>query len=331
MGSSVLTVFTDTDADPAALEGVRVAVLGYGNLGRPVALNLRDSGVDVLVGNRDDAFRRHATDDGFPAVPLADAAATADLVVLALPDEVVPEVYADAIAPGLRPGGALAVASGYPLAFGLLTPPPTTDVLMVAPRMLGEEIRRAYVDGTGFVAYVSVEQDASGQGQRRLLALARALGALRRGAIGLSAREEATLDLFVEQSVGPFLGTAFQLAFEVGVEAGLPPEVLVCELYMSGEMSRTIAAMAEQGFYRSVNGHGLVATFGGYLGTLEVDREAMLAHFRARMAEIREGEFARRLQKEQADGYPTVRLIEEFTAGGAAMTDAERELRRRLP
>ena len=322
--------YREADADPAVLQGTCVAVLGYGNLGRSMALNLRDSGLDVVVGNIDDDYRLRAAADGFEVLDLADAVAAAGLAYLLLPDEVIPERFAADVLPGLGPGTALAFASGYVLAYGLITVPDFVDVLMLAPRMLGEEVRRAYLDGTGFFGYVSVEQDASGAAAPRLLALAHAAGCLRRGAMPLAARWEALLDLLVEQTVGPYLGTAIQMAFMMGVGAGLPAEAMVLELYMSGEMSRVFQAFAETGFMESVGGHGAVAQYGGFLRTLEVDREGMHRMFGAVLEDIRSGGFARRFQEEHAAGHPTLEAINAVKASGSLMTDAERRVRAAL-
>jgi ketol-acid reductoisomerase len=218
-------------------------------------------------------------------------------------------------------------ASGYALAYGLVEAPALADVLLLAPRMLGDEVRGCYLDGTGFLSYVSVEQDASGQANERLLALALAAGSLRRGALRLSARQEATLDLLVEQGVGPYLGAAFQLAFAVGTEAGLPPEALVCELYMSGEMERVIRTMARVGFLESVRSHGLVAAYGGLWGMETIDLEGMERHFRAVLEHIDSGAFARRLQTEEAEGYPTLARLETVLDGDNPISAAERRVR----
>ena len=319
-----------SDGDPAALAGSEIAVLGYGNLGRSVALNLRDGGLSVRVGNIDDDYRQRAADDGFEVLDLPDAVAGADVVYLLLPDEVIPAVFRDELEPRLAPGTAVCFASGYVLAFGLVKPRADLDVLLLAPRMLGEEVRRSYLDGSGFLSYVSVEQDSTGRGRERLLALTAAIGSLQRGALGLTAEQEATLDLFIEQSVGPYLGNAFQLAFRLGVEAGLPPEALVCELYMSGEMSRTISTMATAGFFESVRWHGLVAMYGGFLGTMGLDGEGMERHFREVLEQIRTGGFARKLQEEEAQGYPVLDLIDAVTAADNPLTDAERRVRAQL-
>lgn len=319
--------YREKDADPAALSGLTVTVLGYGNLGRSVAENLRDSGVAVVVGNRHDEYRRVAESDGFRTLDVGDATAAADLCYVLLPDEVIPECFRTEIGRSLRPGAAVCFASGYVLAYGLVEPPRELDVLLLAPRMLGEEVRRRYEASDGYWSYLSVEQDATGQGWGRLLGLAAAIGALRRGALELRAQQEALLDLFVEQSVGAVLGMALMLGFEVGVAAGLPPEAMVVELYQSGEMARTFQTFADQGFLASVGGHGLTASFGGFLSTLAIDRDAMERHFRQTLAGIQHGDFAARFQQEQENGYPTLTAIRAITADDNPMTLAERRVR----
>jgi ketol-acid reductoisomerase len=318
------------DADPHALDAHRVAVVGYGNLGAALAANLRDAGLDVTVGNVDDGYRPAAVAAGFPTTGIAEAVAGADLALVLLPDEVIPEAFAADVGPNLRPGAAVAFASGYCLAYGLVEPPPGVDVLLFAPRMLGEEVRRAAAGGEGFFSYLSVERDATGKGPHRLLALAAAAGSLQRGAMQLGARDEALLDLLVEQTVGPYLGTAIQLAFAAATDAGLPPEAMVLELYQSGEMSRTFAAFAEHGFYRSVNAHGATATFGGFLRTLELDREAMARHFAAVVDDIAGGGFAQRFQAEAAAGYPALSAVAAMTTGQDPMSQAEARVRAAL-
>jgi ketol-acid reductoisomerase len=318
------------DADPHALDDHRIAVVGYGNLGAPIAANLRDAGLRVTVGNVDDDYRRAAQAAGFATTGIGDATALADLIFVLLPDEVIPDVFRSTVAPELRPGSAVAFASGYCLAYGLIEPPAGVDVLLFAPRMLGEEVRRAAVSGEGFFSYVSVERDATGKALHRLLALAAAAGSLQRGAMQLSAGHEALLDLLVEQTVGPYVGTAIQLAFTAGTDAGLPAEALVLELYLSGEMARTFGAFAEHGFYPSVTAHGATATFGGFIRTLEVDRAAMARHFAAVAADIAEGGFAERFQAEAAAGYPTLSAVATMTAGNDPMSQAEARVRAAL-
>jgi len=188
-------IYRERDADPADLADQRVVVVGYGNQGRSWALNLRDSGLDVTVCVRRDATRDAAEADGFAAAD-PEKANGADVLCLLVPDDVIPTLP---LAP--RPDALVVVASGYTLAFGRLDP--SCDTSMVAPRMLGPEVRRCYTDGTGFITAVGVHRDVTGTALARTLALAHALGGLRQGAIALTPHQEAVLDLAVEQALAP--------------------------------------------------------------------------------------------------------------------------------
>jgi ketol-acid reductoisomerase len=329
-GTGHARFFTQRDADPRVLDGHRVAVVGYGTLGRSVALNLRDSGVPVVVGNIADGYSEQAVAEGFTPLGLGDAAAQADEVFVLLPDEVIPGAFGLQVAPRLRAGAAVCFASGYVLANALVTPPPGVDVLLMAPRMAGALVRQRYLSGEGFFSCVSAETDATGRAWPRLLALAAAAGSLRRGAIELPAAQEALLDLLIEQTFGVYLGLGVQLAFRVGVEAGLPPEALVLELYMSGEMAQTIEAFAADGFFGSLRHHGLTALYGGFIRTGEVDNQGMERLYRTIADDIRDGGFAERFQREMADGYPTVTAIRELIDGDNPISAAERRVRAAL-
>jgi len=327
-GARALRVYrAPADAAPGVLAGEAVAVLGYGNLGRSAARNLRDSGVKVRIGNRDDAHADRALADGFEVVPLTVAAAD-DIVYVLLPDEVIPEAFARDVAPALRPGSAVAFGSGYGLAFGLVRPPETVDVLLVAPRMAGGAARARYLAGEGFWACVGIEADRSGRAHVRMLGLAGALGALRTGAIETTAATEAALDLFVEQTVGPLLGAALMSAFEVGRAAGIPPEALVLELYMSGEMEAVFQGFRTRGLFQASVDHGPTALFGGITRTLELDREELITRFGRVLEDITTGAFARRFQQEASGGYPMLGAAREFMRGGSSITEAESRLRK---
>ena len=320
-------VYGAADAPAGGLAGESVGVLGYGYMGRTAALNLRDSGAKVQVGNRDDEYAAGAHADGFEVVPLATAA-TSDVVFILLPDEVIPSVFATDIAPSLRNASALAFASGYSVAFGLVAPPDFVDVLLVAPRMAGETARARFLEGRGFWACVGVEADRSGRAHHRMLALADGLGALRAGAIEIGAKLEATLDLFVEQTLGAVLGQALMTAFDVGCEAGVPAEALVLEMYMSGEMETVFDSFRRTGFFRASESHGSTAIFGGITRTLEMDHAAMAASFRSVLADIQSGAFAQRFQNEARSGYPMLGLARDIIRRDCPMTAAEQHVRR---
>jgi ketol-acid reductoisomerase len=322
-----LKVYRVGDAPPDALAAQSVAVLGYGYLGRSAALNLRDSGIKIRIGNRQDEYAAQASADGFDVVPL-DVAASDDVVCVFLPDEVIPEVFARDVVPSLCPGSAVVFASGYSLAFGFAHPPDTVDVILLAPRMAGVAARRRYVAGKGFWACVGVEADRSGRARQRMLGLAEALGALRAGALEMSAATEATLDLFVEQTLGPLIGAAIMAAFEVGREAGIAPEALVLEMYMSGEMEAVFRGFREAGFFRASEDHGPTAVYGGMTRVLELDQEAMAARFRAVLEDIKSGAFARRFQEEAGNGYPVLDMARAMMHGTSPISEAEKALRR---
>jgi ketol-acid reductoisomerase len=263
-------------------------------------------------------------------VDIEDAVARADEVFVLLSDSVIPGCFAERIAPRLRAGSAICFASGYALAYKLITPPAGVDVLMIAPRMSGAGVRECHQSKTGFVSYVSVEVDATGRARDRLLALAHGFGALRGAAVEVTAEREALVDLLVEQTFGVYLGLAMQTAFHSGVEAGIAPEVMALELYMSGEMARTMQDFADRGFFASLTNHGLTALYGGFLRTSEVDIAAMQGMFRAAIEDIRNGGFAEKFQREQADGMPTITAIRELIKGDDPMSRAEQSVRAAL-
>jgi len=319
-------VYRAADAAEGALDGESVAVLGYGHLGRTAALNLRDSGAKVRVGNRDDEYAKQACAEGFEVVPIA-VAASDDVIFVLLPDEVIPTVFGSEIATALKPGSAIAFGSGYSLAFGLIHPPETVDVLLVAPRMAGTTARARYLAGQGFWACIGVEVDRSGRAQQRMLGLAAGLGILRTGAVQMSARMEAELDLFVEQTVGAVFGMAIMTAFDVARESGVPAEALVLEMYMSGEMETVFQSFRENGFFRAAEDHGPTAVFGGITRTMAMDKAAITANFRKILKDIQNGGFAQRFQEEAGNGYPMLEFARGMMHGPSPITDGENRIR----
>jgi ketol-acid reductoisomerase len=309
---TVATVYYDEDASLEPLRGRTVAVIGYGNQGRAQALNLRDSDVDVLVGNRGDEYAEQARADGFAPSPIAEAARRADVLLLLLPDELQPEIYASSIGPHLRPGSALGFAHGYNVAFGLIAPPAEVDVLLVAPRMIGAGVRERYLSGEGFPSFVGVHQDATGHAKQRMLAIARAIGSTRAGCLETSFQDEATLDLFTEQAFGPAFGAAMRAALETLVEAGYPPEAVVLELYLSGELSTSLAKAAELGMIAQWELHSHTSQYGTMTRSARFADLDLKGRMREILGEIRSGAFAREWQAEQAAGLPLYRQAKEM-------------------
>lgn len=323
-----MRVFGEADGDVAVLRGRTVAVIGYGNQGRAQALNLRDSGVDrIIVGTAADETWTQAGADGFPVSGVSEAARAADVLLLLVPDEALPDVYPEEIAPGLRPGDSLVFASGYNLAFGGVSPPRDVDVLLLAPRMIGRQMRELFRQGRGFYSYVSVEQDATGRAWPTLLGLAKGIGTLRAGAFELSARDEAVLDLFHEQGFGSLVGVTIALMLEIGVQAGLPPEALVLDLYLSGETAQTFQAMADLGFFEQSQLHSRTSQFGGMMRSIALDREPIRQHLLRIMEEVRSGAFALQWSAEREAGYENFERLLSLARAANPFTPIERRVR----
>jgi ketol-acid reductoisomerase len=337
-----LPAFGEGDGDLRQLAGRTVAFIGYGNQGRAQALNLRDSlrraqpsrGVsDILVGTlRDDSWAQ-AEADGFPVRSITEAAQAADVLLLLIPDEELPEAFRSQIAPHLRRNNALVFASGYNLAFGGLVPPSNVDVLMLAPRMIGRQMRHLFEEGKGFYSYLSVEQDASGHAWPTLLALAKGIGTLSAsggGAFELSARDEAILDLYHEQGFGSLLGTTLYLMLEVGIQAGLPPEALVLDLYLSGEIAQTFHAMADLGFFEQSRLHSRTSQYGGMMRSLALDREPIRQHLLRIIEEVRSGIFARQWAAEREAGSENFERLRALAGSANPFSPIEERIRAAL-
>lgn len=307
-------IYRDQDADLDVLRGQRIAVLGYGNQGSAQAQNLRDSGLDVIVGNVDDGYRDAALAAGFTVLPIADAAARADALFLLTPDEVMPEVYARDVAPHLRPGMLLDFAHGYNVGFGLIVPPESVDVVMIAPRMIGAGVRDSYLSGEGFPSFVGVHRDATGRARARMLALAKAVGSTRAGCLEMSFVDEATLDLFTEQAFGPAFGRVMMTAIDTLVEAGYPPEAVLMELYLSGELAYSFLKMREMGALRQHELHSHTSQYGTITRSLRYfDLDPLLkAKMRESLDEIRSGAFAREWSTDREGKLEIIRQAREM-------------------
>ena len=299
-----MRVLHDGDADPTVLRGKTVALIGYGNQGRAQALNLRDSGIDVLIGSIRDGGAAQAEADGFTVVSIAEATRRADAAALLIPDEVQRDVYHAEVAPYLRSGQVLDFAHGYNMHFGLIRPPAFVDVIMVAPRMLGVNVRRSFEQGRGVPAYVAVAQDASGRARATALAWAKAIGATRAGVLETTFAEETELDLFTEQGVWPIIIRDLLLSYEVLVEAGFPPEMVALELYGSGEAGEIFRQMARLGIIGQMRLHSHTSQYGTLSRGPRMLPDDARDRLRAALAEIRSGRFAEEWSREQASDYP---------------------------
>lgn len=262
----MVTMYYDKDCNLKMLENKTVAVIGYGSQGHAHALNLKDSGVRVLVGLRDDSPRKsEAEKAGFKVLSAADASAAADIVIMLTPDEVTPEIYNASVKATMKKGKILAFAHGYNIHFNQIALPPNVDVIMIAPKGPGHTVRSQFLEGRGVPSLVCIAQDASGQARDFALAYACAIGSGRAGILESTFKEETETDLFGEQAV--LCGGVAELmkaGFDTLVEAGYSPEMayfecvhemkLIVDLINSGGvafMRYSISNTAEYGDYAS--------------------------------------------------------------------------------
>jgi ketol-acid reductoisomerase len=294
-------MYYDADADPAALEGQTVAVIGYGSQGHAHALNLRDSGVNVLVGLADGSKSRSVAESaGFRVETVADAVRAADVIMIAVPDTIQKHVYDAEIAPNLRPGHLLMFAHGFNIRFGRIVPPDFVDVGMVAPKGPGHLVRSVYEQGGGVPALFAVEQDASGTGRARVLAYARGLGNTRAGVLETTFKEETETDLFGEQALlCGGVSALIKAAFETLVEAGYQPELAYFETMHELKLIVDLMYRGGLNFMRfSVSD---TAEYGDYVSGPRV-AEGVKATMQDVLADIQSGAFAARWVAEQEGG-----------------------------
>ena len=297
-----MELLRDADIDPAPLADKRVAILGYGNQGRAQSLNLKDSGIDVVVGLRGGSGSTlEAEAAGLETALVDDAVGSADVVMMLAPDEIHAALYRE-IEPHLRQGAALGFSHGLSVRFGFVEPRGDLDVFMVAPKGPGTALRSLYREGKGMIALWAVERDATGHARGIALAYGRAIGCARAGLIASSFAEEAEADLFNEQAV--VWGGVPELliaGFGTLVAGGIAPEVayLECvgELHLIAELieARGIAGMKEV--------ISNTAELGALLGGKRIVDETVRRRMAEVLAEVRAGRFAEELKKEEASGY----------------------------
>lgn len=326
---TTLNVYRDTDADLSYLDGKRVVVIGYGNQGRSQALNLRDSGVDVIVASISDKSMEKAKADGFPTIPIQGCGKAGDILMMLVPDEVQQQVYAEELASDMGPGKVLCFGHGYNFHFGYIAPPPEVDVVLLAPRMIGAVVRTSFEAGKGAPAYVSVGQNGSGEAQEIVLALAKGIGATRVGAIELSFEQETLVDLFMEQTLMPIFTRAMTWAYDILTEAGIDPGVVTLEMYGSGEMAEVFQACAKVGFWRQLQFHSRTAQFGELSHKDRVLPESVRDTMAKTLEKIRNGAFAKEWADDAEAGFPRYNALIEETRRHP-INEAEQEIARRV-
>jgi ketol-acid reductoisomerase len=302
-------LYYDQDADLGILRDKTIAVIGYGSQGHAHALNLHDSGLEVVVGLREGSSSwKKVEEEGLRAAPISRAAQEADLIMMLIPDQHHREVYYRDIEPGLQEGKALFFAHGFNIHYGQVVPPPEVDVVMVAPKGPGHMVRRTYTEGSGVPALLAVFQDYSGRAQDIGLAYAKGLGATRAGVIATTFAEETETDLFGEQCV--LCGGVSELiraGFDTLVEAGYQPEIAYFECLH--ELKLIVDLIYEGGISFMRYSVSDTAEYGDVTRGRRIINAATREEMRRILEEVRSGEFAREWILENQAGRPVMRAL----------------------
>jgi ketol-acid reductoisomerase len=302
-----MRVYLDADADLALIRAKRVAILGYGNQGRAQALNLADSGVEIVVAlPRASQRRAGAQADGFEVLTAAEAAAGADLVVMLAADEDHGRIYRDEVAPHLREGAALSFAHGLSIRFGLIEPRADLDVFLVAPKGPGTALRHDFQRGSGLISLFAIAQDASGGAEALALSYAAAIGSGRVGILPTSFAEECEADLFNEQAVlWGAIPELIHAGYETLVEAGFSPEIAYFECLT--EVKLLADLIYERGIAGMREAISNTAEFGALKGGTRIVTADTRTEMRRILREVRSGAFVKDLIADAEAGYPMLR------------------------
>ena len=297
-------IYYDNDADLSIIQGKKVAVIGYGSQGHAHAQNLRDSGVEVVIGLKEGSKSKpKAEEAGFRVLSAAEAAKWADVIVILAPDQVQRHLYADDIQANLSEGNALVFGHGFNIRFGYIEAPEGVDVIMVAPKGPGHTVRREYEAGRGVPVIVAVEKDATGNAWPLVLSYAKGIGGLRAGGIKTTFTEETETDLFGEQAV--LCGGVSQLVqygFETLTEAGYQPQVAYFEVLH--ELKLIVDLMWEGGIAKQRWSVSDTAEYGDYVSGPRVIDPHVKENMQAVLADIQDGTFAKRFIADQDAGAP---------------------------
>lgn len=322
-------VLYNGDIQEAVLQGKKIAVIGYGSQGHAHALNLKESGFDVVVGLREGKSWDKAVEDGVEVTSVAEATRQADVVMVLLPDEMQPKVYEESIKPNLEAGNALVFAHGFNVHFTQIVPPAEVDVFLVAPKGPGHLVRRTYTEGAGVPALYAVYQDYTGQARDLALAYAKGVGSARAGVLETSFQEETETDLFGEQAVLCGGTTALiKAGFETLVEAGYQPEVAYFECLH--ELKLIVDLLYEGGLENMRYSISDTAQWGDFVSGPRVVNEDTKARMKDVLTDIQTGAFAKGWILENQANRPQFNAINR-SENNHQIEVVGRELRELMP
>jgi len=323
-------IYYEDDASLEPLSGKTVAVIGYGSQGHAHALNLRDSGVRVVVGLREGSPSwKEAEEAGLEVLPVAEAAARGDIIAVLIPDQAQPVVYREKIAPHLSPGKCLLFAHGFNIHYGQIVPPSNVDVIMVAPKAPGHRVREVFAEGGGTPGLLAVYQDATGKAKELALAYAKGIGCTRAGVIETTFAEETETDLFGEQVVLCGGVTALiKAAFEVLVEAGYQPEIAYFECLH--ELKLIVDLIQQGGLTYMRHSISDTAEYGDYVAGPRIVTEETKQEMRRILREVQDGTHARNWILENMAGRPFFNAMRKKEREHP-IEEVGRKLRRMMP
>ncbi len=324
------TIYYDADCDPDLIKAKKVAVIGYGSQGHAHALNLKESGVDVVVGLREGSSSWTAAEgEGLRVLSPEAATEWADTIMMLVPDQVMGTIYSESVEPNLDSGDTLLFAHGFNIHFGQIVPPEDVDVAMIAPKGPGHLVRRTYVDGSGVPCLIAVHQDASGHAHDLGLSYASAIGGGRAGILETTFKEETETDLFGEQVI--LCGGVSELikaSFETLVDAGYQPESAYFETLH--ELKLIVDLLYEGGLSWMRYSVSDTAEYGDYTRGSRIITDETRAAMKETLAEIQSGAFANEWIAQAREGAP---FLHEQRAANRAhqIEDVGRELRKMMP
>ena len=302
-------LFYDSDADLSLLNNKTLAIIGYGSQGHAHALNLKDSGVDVIVGlYKGSKSESKAINDGLSVFNVSDACARADWIMILLPDEFQKDVYLKEIEPNLKAGKIISFAHGFNIRFGLIKPPVNIDVVMIAPKGPGHTVRWEYQNGQGVPALFAVEQDYSGNARSLAMAYAKGIGGTRAGILETNFKEETETDLFGEQAVlCGGLSELVKAGFETLVEAGYQPELAYFECLH--EVKLIVDLMVKGGLSQMRDSISNTAEYGDYVSGKRLINEDTRKEMRKILNDIQDGTFSKNFVSECEQGKPLMNKL----------------------
>lgn len=308
-----MKTFYDKDANLKHIKDQKIAIIGYGIQGRAQALNLRDNGCKIVVGNVNDKYLEQANEDGFEAGTIEDAVKQASIIMVLIPDQAQKQIYTDFIEPNLNTGDTLIFAHGFSIHYKEIVPPANVNVCLLAPRMPGKPIRDYYLNGGGVPAFVDVYQDAEGKAWDIIKALALGIGATKAGAMYVTFKEETEIDLFIEQFLLPIIIRSIRLSFDTLTEHGFTPESTLMELYGSGEIGELLLMSANMGIYNVWrNNASPTCQYGIFRNSEKVlETESTKKLIGEVLSDIRDGSFLKDLSTEANTNYANLKAYDK--------------------